>query len=137
MPLTPGTARTAVRRGALSAGAASAVVLTAVVLTAVAVPAVATAAPPDCTTSGTQEIGAVQGTGATSPLAGTAVTVRGVVVGDEPGLSGFYLQDADGDGDAATSDGVFILSPVPVDLGDTVAVTGQAQEYSGNRKSVV
>ncbi|HEX8582216.1 MAG TPA: ExeM/NucH family extracellular endonuclease, partial [Acidimicrobiales bacterium] len=53
------------------------------------------------------------------------------VVGDEPGLSGFHLQDPDGDGDAATSDGVFVFSPVAVDLGDTVAVTGQALEFGG------
>ncbi|CCH89612.1 Endonuclease/exonuclease/phosphatase [Modestobacter italicus] len=84
-----------------------------------------------CGTPVTHEVGAVQGTGATTPLAGQTVTVRGVVVGDEPGLSGFYLQDADGDGDAATADGVFVFSPVAVDLGDTVAVTGQALEFGG------
>jgi len=79
----------------------------------------------------TNEIGDVQGTGATTPLAGSTVTVEGVVVGDVPGLSGFYLQDADGDGDAATSDGVFVFSAVEVGLGDTVAVTGAAEEYFG------
>ncbi|MEX5719676.1 ExeM/NucH family extracellular endonuclease [Geodermatophilus maliterrae] len=84
-----------------------------------------------CDAAPTHEIGAVQGSGATTPLAGRPVTVRGVVVGDVPGLSGFYLQDADGDGDAATSDGVFVFSPVAVDLGDTVAVTGQATEFGG------
>ncbi|WP_337060476.1 ExeM/NucH family extracellular endonuclease [Kineococcus sp. G2] len=76
------------------------------------------------------EIGAVQGTTGTSPLVGQRVTVTGVVVGDTPGLDGFYLQDRDGDGDAATSDGVFVLSPdAAVDLGDTVTVTGEAQEH--------
>ncbi len=78
------------------------------------------------------EIGTVQGTGAETPLAGQEVTVEGVVVGDVPGLSGFYLQDADGDGDAATSDGVFVFSPdAAVDLGDRVAVRGDASEYFG------
>ncbi|MCZ2830817.1 ExeM/NucH family extracellular endonuclease [Modestobacter sp. VKM Ac-2986] len=101
-----------------------------------AVNAGATVTPPPapvavCDTTPTHEIGAVQGSGATTPLAGSTVTVRGVVVGDVPGLSGFYLQDADGDGNAATSDGVFVFSPVAVDLGDTVAVTGQAQEFGG------
>jgi predicted extracellular nuclease len=48
-----------------------------------------------------------------------------------PGLSGFYLQDPDGDGDDATSDGVFVFSTAAVDLGDTVAVTGKPAEYSG------
>jgi predicted extracellular nuclease len=77
------------------------------------------------------EIGAVQGTGAATPVAGQTVTVRGVVVGDVPGFSGFYLQDADGDGDPATSDGVFVFSTAAVDLGDTVAVTGQVSEFGG------
>ena len=43
---------------------------------------------------------------------GQQVTVRGVVVGDVPGLGGFYLQDVDGDGNTATSDGIFVVSPV-------------------------
>ena len=84
-----------------------------------------------CELAPTDEIGAVQGAGATTPLAGRPVVVRGVVVGDLPGLSGFYLQDADGDGDGDTSDGVFVFSPVPVDLGDAVAVSGQAAEFGG------
>ena len=87
--------------------------------------------PSSCDLAVTHEIGAVQGTGATSPLVGTQVVVRGVVVGDVPGLSGFYLQDADGDGDPATSDGIFVFSTAAVDLGDTVAVAGQAQEFGG------
>ncbi|MCF6744687.1 ExeM/NucH family extracellular endonuclease [Blastococcus sp. KM273128] len=81
-----------------------------------------------CGTTPTHEIGAVQGPGAETPLAGQQVTVRGVVVGDLEGFGGFHLQDADGDGNAATSDGIFVFSDVEVDLGDTVAVTGQAQE---------
>jgi predicted extracellular nuclease len=84
-----------------------------------------------CEVPSTHEIGGVQGAGATTPLAGEVVTVRGVVAGDVPGLSGFYLQDRDGDGDAATSDGVFVFSPVEVGLGDTVAVTGSAGEFGG------
>ncbi|SNS50857.1 hypothetical protein SAMN06893096_104422 [Geodermatophilus pulveris] len=84
-----------------------------------------------CEVAPTHEIGAVQGTGATTPLTGEEVTVRGVVVGDVPGFSGFHLQDPDGDGAADTSDGVFVFSPVAVDLGDTVAVTGQATEFGG------
>ncbi|SDO54390.1 ExeM/NucH family extracellular endonuclease [Geodermatophilus sp. DSM 45219] len=84
-----------------------------------------------CARAPTHEIGAVQGAGDTTPLAGQQVTVRGVVVGDVPGLSGFHLQDADGDGDDATSDAVFVLSSAAVDVGDTVAVTGRAEEYFG------
>jgi predicted extracellular nuclease len=79
----------------------------------------------------TNEIGNVQGSGASSPLAGSQVRVEGVVVGDLPELGGFYLQDADGDGDGSTSDGVFVASPVAVGLGDTVAVTGGVVENFG------
>ncbi|WP_113782941.1 ExeM/NucH family extracellular endonuclease [Geodermatophilus sp. TF02-6] len=105
--------------------------LTAAVLAVVGLPAPASAEPDACATVPTREIGQVQGAGATTPLIGQQVTVRGVVVGDLPGLSGFYLQDADGDGDPATSDGVFVHSPVAVDLGDVVAVSGQVQEFGG------
>ena len=84
-----------------------------------------------CGLTVTHEVGQVQGTGAATPLDGAQVVVRGVVVGDTPGLSGFFVQDADGDGDALTSDGVFVFSPVSVDLGDTVAVSGRAEEFSG------
>ena len=73
----------------------------------------------------------MQGSGAATPVLNQQVTVRGVVVGDVPGFSGFYLQDPDGDQDPSTSDGIFVFSPVAVDLGDTVAVTGAAQEFGG------
>jgi uncharacterized protein len=79
----------------------------------------------------THEIGAVQGSGDATPISGRQVTVRGVVVGDVPGFSGFYLQDPDGDGDTATSDGIFVFSSVPVGLGNTVAVTGTSGEFGG------
>jgi predicted extracellular nuclease len=81
-----------------------------------------------CDTPATHEIGAVQGQGATTPFAGQQVAVRGVVVGDVPGLSGFYLQDVEGDGNPATSDGIFVESGIAVDLGDIVAVEGGARE---------
>jgi len=84
-----------------------------------------------CAETPIAEIGAVQGSGASTPVAGQQVRVRGTVVGDLPGLGGFYLQDADGDGDAATSDGIFIPSTVAVGLGDTVAVVGKAAESFG------
>ena len=87
--------------------------------------------PEVCDLDPTHEVGQVQGDGATTPLDGQQVTLRGTVVGDVPGLSGFYLQDADGDGDAATSDGVFVFSPAKVGLGDTVAVRGAANEFGG------
>jgi predicted extracellular nuclease len=61
------------------------------------------------------------------------VTTQGVVVGDyetSTGLQGFYLQDAIGDGDAATSDGIFVFtgSANIVSAGQMVRVTGFARE---------
>jgi len=87
----------------------------------------------------------VQGAGDATPLAGQFVTVEGVVVGDfqandgAPGdLAGFYLQeeDADTDGDPATSEGIFVfdllLDPaVDVMEGDLVRVSGFAGEFQG------
>jgi predicted extracellular nuclease len=83
-----------------------------------------------CAVTPTHEIGEVQGSGPATTVTGQ-VTVRGTVVGDLEGFDGFYLQDPDGDGDPATSDGVFVFSDVPVDLGDTVAVTGAPGEFGG------
>jgi uncharacterized protein len=86
-----------------------------------------------CDLTPSHEIGAVQGSGFSTPLAGQVVSVRGVVVGDVPGLGGFYLQD-DGDADAATSDGIFVATSTAVGLGDTVAVAGTASENFGETR---
>ncbi len=74
-------------------------------------------------------IGAVQGIGDDGSMADEDVTVRGTVVGYFPDFEGFFLQDA-GDGDAATSDGIFVFTngPADVTVGDTVAVTGTVSE---------
>ncbi len=79
-----------------------------------------------------------------SPLNGVVVTVEAVVVGDfQEGdgdtsreLGGFYLQeeDADADGDLATSEGIFVFDSsfgVDVNVGDVVRVTGTVTEYFG------
>ena len=80
-------------------------------------------------------IGSVQGSGTASPLVGSTVDVEGVVTGDfqgTDGLNGYYLQDA-GDGDGATSDGVFVYSPDGLDVaaGDVVHVRGAVSEFNG------
>lgn len=87
------------------------------------------AADEPCQRTQTVEIGAVQGSGFSTPMAGQEVTVRGLVVGDLPEIGGFHLQDPDGD--PTTSDGIFVASGAPVDLGQTVAVTGKPQEVFG------
>jgi uncharacterized protein len=84
-----------------------------------------------CALPVTHEIFDVQGSGNTSTLQGKQVVVRGVVVADVPGLGGFYLQDVEGDGNTATSDGIFVDSPIAVDLGNIVAVNGGVVENFG------
>lgn len=74
----------------------------------------------------------IQGSGLSAAITGS-VTTQGVVVGDFEGTaasSGFYLQDATGDGDATTSDGLFVFtgSSNLVSPGDVVRVTGFARE---------
>ena len=78
---------------------------------------------------------AIQGAGPTAAITGT-VTTQGVVVGDfegSSGLQGFYLQDPTGDGDASTSDGLFVFtgSANTVTGGELVRVTGFARERFG------
>ncbi len=76
----------------------------------------------------------VQGSGLVSPYAGSEVAVEGVVIGDfqlNAQLKGFYLQDAAGDSDPATSDGVFVYASgaADVNIGDLVRVRGYVSEY--------
>lgn len=78
-------------------------------------------------------VGQVQGTGEASPYAGRTVTVEGVVTGDFQGpdqFRGVFIQDA-GDGDEATSDGIFVYDKSANDLnvGDRVRVRGKVSEH--------
>ncbi len=86
------------------------------------------------------EIGTIQGTGNSSGLVATAPTFEGVVVGDFQNsvtpavtkLNGFFVQDSDGDGNANSSDGIFVFAPSAPDLaaGDLVRVTGTVAEFN-------
>lgn len=72
----------------------------------------------------------IQGRGATSPLAGKTVQTSGVVT-----LlleNGFFLQDPSGDGDASTSDGVFVYTRTAptVAVGDWVQLSASVVEYN-------
>jgi hypothetical protein len=76
----------------------------------------------------------IQGNGLAAAVTGVVAT-EGVVVGDfdgptSVGIQGFYLQDATGDGDTTTSDGIFVFTgnSLVVDEGDLVRVTGFARE---------
>ena len=86
-------------------------------------------------------IAQIQGTGDTSPLAGTTVTTTGVVTAAYPtgGFNGFYLQTegTGGDVDPAVhraSDAVFVYGSAAtsrVEVGDHVEVTGPVSEFAG------
>lgn len=72
-------------------------------------------------------IGQVQGDGARSPLLGQRVSVEGVVVGNfAEGLGGVFIQDPRGDGNARTSEGLFvqIQAAMPPTRGQRVRVIG-------------
>ncbi len=79
-------------------------------------------------------IPAIQGSGSSAAVTG-AVTTRGIVVGDYEGPSpaqrGFFLQAPTGDGNAATSDGIFVFNgnANSVNLGDLVTVSGNAADF--------
>lgn len=81
----------------------------------------------------------IQGSGASSPIANTGVTVEAVVIGDyqsNSGFSGFYLEHEEVDWDAApsTSEGLFVFDGsfgVAVNPGDVVRVRGTVIEFNG------
>ena len=77
----------------------------------------------------------IQGDGAASPLVGQPLTTEGVVVGDfqTGGKDGFFIQDQAGDGDPATSDGIFVYYPSGPTIaeGDKIRLTGTVKEYFG------
>ncbi|MDO9075329.1 MAG: ExeM/NucH family extracellular endonuclease [Rubrivivax sp.] len=74
----------------------------------------------------------IQGSGAASPLAGQIVSTSGVVT--RLLNNGFFMQDLTGDGDPATSDGIFVFTstapPAVAQLGHLVQVTGSVIEFA-------
>ncbi|WP_199523885.1 ExeM/NucH family extracellular endonuclease [Micromonospora craterilacus] len=89
-------------------------------------------------------IAQVQGTGSATPVAGTRVTVEGVVTADHRtgGYNGVYVQTAGSGGDrpvaaGTASDGIFVFLTTnaanhpPVAIGDRVRVSGTASEFNG------
>ena len=74
----------------------------------------------------------IQGSGPTTPFLGLDVTTSGVVTGRK--TNGFFLQTPDdGDGNAATSQAVFVFtsSAPAVAVGDAVTARGTASEFFG------
>lgn len=80
----------------------------------------------------------IQGGGTASSDVGSIREIEGIVTGDFEGgseLSGFFMQeeDADADGDATTSEGIFVFNSGvgSVSSGDTVRVRGTVAEFFG------
>ena len=74
----------------------------------------------------------IQGSGSSSPLAGQVVITSGVVT--KVNNNGFFMQDLTGDGNPATSDGIFVFTgstvvPAAV-VGNLVQVTGTVAEFN-------
>ncbi len=71
----------------------------------------------------------IQGAAHTSPLVGESVTTTGIVTAVDS--NGFYLQDATGDNNNATSDAIFVFtgSNPTVTVGDDIEVSGTVSEF--------
>ena len=78
----------------------------------------------------TAAIWQIQGSGSTSPYVGQTVTTSGVVT--KVNNNGFFLQDPIGDGDPATSDGIFVFTNTTptVSAGQAVTLTGKVSEFN-------
>ncbi len=84
----------------------------------------------------------IQGRGDQSPMQGQTVTTWGVITADysgpAPALGGIYLQDPSGDGDALTSDALFVRlqAAQTATVGDAVRLTGRVEELDGQTSLV-
>ncbi|MBT8132849.1 MAG: hypothetical protein KJO35_11310, partial [Gammaproteobacteria bacterium] len=105
-------------------------------------------APPAPDDAAITPIYSVQGTGRSSPLADQQVTVVGVVTGDfqdadadgTRNLGGFFLQEERPDGNAQSSDGIFVFdrnaTSAAVEIYQTVRVSGRVTERFGETQIV-
>ncbi|WP_323122107.1 ExeM/NucH family extracellular endonuclease [Burkholderia alba] len=104
----------------------------------VAGPACAAAAPVSAGCGGSATLLAdIQGSGATSPLAGQSVSVEAVVTADfggADGFGGFFIQQADAQRQnrPGVSEGLFVYAPkARANAGDLVHLTGKVEEKFG------
>ncbi|TPG39482.1 hypothetical protein EAH79_12130 [Sphingomonas koreensis] len=74
----------------------------------------------------------IQGEGHTSAFVDQQVLTSGIVTATD--AFGYYLQDAHGDGNSATSDAVYVFNGQAPDVavGDSVSVAGTVAEYAGD-----
>ncbi len=78
----------------------------------------------------------IQGAGHTSPLVNQTVTTEGVITANKS--NGFFIQDATGDGDPNTSDGLLVFTgstlPPAAIIGHLVRVKGTVSEFRSNSR---
>jgi uncharacterized protein len=88
--------------------------------------------PPTATAA---KIYAIQGAGVESPLKGQLVSTEGVVT--HVTSTGFYLQDPLGDGNVATSDGIFVYTAAANSavVGQKLSLTATVTEYIAGASS--
>jgi len=84
---------------------------------------------------GTVAIYTIQGTGEQSPLKGQTVSTQGIVT--HVTSTGFYLQDRLGDGNPATSDGIFVYTNAANSavVGQEISLTGTVVEFVAGASS--
>lgn len=89
-------------------------------------------------TGGRVPVWAIQGPGFRSPYLFQNLTTEGIVTAAYPDLGGFFIQETDADADHQTSEGIFVAYGAAIDpnavtynLGDSVQITGQVREVSG------
>jgi uncharacterized protein len=83
----------------------------------------------------TAHVCAIQGAGFVPAMLGARVSASGVVTADfQARLGGFFMQEPGCDGDATTSDGIFVSTasrPTAVTIGHRVTVTGRVTDDRG------
>jgi predicted extracellular nuclease len=89
---------------------------------------------PSAAHAATYTISAIQGTTRISPYNGSTVTTTGIVtaIRSTGSSRGFWIQSASGDGNAATSDAIFVYtgSSTPnTAVGNSITITGRVSEY--------
>ena len=95
-----------------------------------------TSAPPSVCGDPVTLISVVQGTGATTPLAGQVVDVEAIVTAVFQGagtLGGLFIQEesADQDAEPLSAEGLFAFTNTQAAVGDRVRVRGMAAEFDG------
>lgn len=88
-----------------------------------------------CSAGPVSFIHSIQGSGSTAALTGVQI-IEGIVTANfqqANSLGGFFVQeeDSDADADPATSEGIFVFTNIPANVGNKVRVQGTVTEFFG------